>query len=376
MEAAVREPEPPLDVTVSEDAGRMLVRLRGSLEEADFEDARRAFRRLPPVAGKQVSVAIEPQPVRTRASVVLDRFCRMLEAAGATVAVQADPEAGRALAAYAEVRANGAARKSEPFLDRVARFRTGLMDSSARYLTIFRQTVATTASGVLRKSRFSYDDFFLSLKQWGLGAVPLVVLMALLIGAILALQAGPFFERYGQQDLVARLVAVSILREIGPLLTAILIAGRSGSSLAAEIGTMKVSEEVDALEVMGLQPVRILVAPRFLGLLCALPCLVILADIVGILGGLIVGKFALDISTRVYLDHTRQAVELKDVVGGLIKALAYAIVIVTIAAHQGFATRGGASGVGRNTTRTVVLCITWCIVVDMFFTWLLYVADL
>jgi phospholipid/cholesterol/gamma-HCH transport system permease protein len=267
-------------------------------------------------------------------------------------------------------------RSEGDFIDRVALFKRALTESTLRYLLTFRQTLVATVGGVLRRSRFDWDDFLLALVRSGIGAIPLVTLIAGLVGAILALQAGPFFERFGQEMLVAQLVALSMLREIGPLLTAILVAARSGSSLTAEIGTMKVSEEVDAMVVMGINPVRVLVAPRFLGLLCALPCLVIIADLVGVLGGLLVGRLALDISPTVYWEQTLRAVELKDVVGGLIKALAYAIVIITIAAHQGFLTKGGAVGIGRNTTRSVVLCILWIIVVDAFFTAILYTAKL
>ena len=185
---------------------------------------------------------------------------------------------------------------------------------------LFRQTLAFTFGGVFRRQRFDFDDFFLALIKWGVGAVPLVMLISGLVGAILALQAGPFFERYGQENLVAQLVALSMLRDVGPLLTAILVAGRSGSSLAAEIGTMKVSEEVDALVVMGAQPVRVLVAPRFLGLICALPCLVILADLVGILGGMVVAASRSTIPASIYYDQTLKGLEMKDVVGGLVKA--------------------------------------------------------
>jgi phospholipid/cholesterol/gamma-HCH transport system permease protein len=376
MEAAVKETAEPLDVVVSEAQGRLVVRLRGILEAADVEDVRRAFLRLPPVAGRLVAVQVDPQAIKTRGAIVLDRFCRFLESAGARVRIDADEPTSAALASHAAM-ADGPRRAPEAgFLDRVVLYRRAVSESAIRYLTTFRRTLATSFGGLVRRVRFDAEDFLLAVMQGGVGALPLVVLISALVGAILALQAGPFFARFGQEMLVAQLVALSVLREIGPLLTAILIAGRSGSSLAAEIGTMKVSEEIDALEAMGTDPVRVLIAPRFLGLLCALPCLVIVADIVGVAGGLIVGKFVLGIPVRVYLDQTRQAVELKDVVGGLIKAIAYAIVIVTIAGHQGFSTSGGAAGVGRNTTRSVVLCILWIIVVDMFFTWMLYVLDL
>ncbi len=239
-----------------------------------------------------------------------------------------------------------------------------------------RRTLQQIGLGLIGRTRFSVDDLMQAILRMGRDAVPLVALISALIGAILALQAGPFFARFGQETLVAQLVAMSMLREIGPLLTAVLVAGRSGSSLAAEIGTMEVAEEVDALEVMGADPVRVLVAPRFIAMVIALPCLVILADVLGVLGGMAISAGFLDVSHTTYLAETHKALKLSDVVGGLVKAAAFGAVIVTVAAHQGFATSGGAAGVGRRTTKSVVLSILWIIIVDGFFTWLLYRMDL
>jgi phospholipid/cholesterol/gamma-HCH transport system permease protein len=377
MEAAMKRDSGTLDVSVSDQKDRLDVRLKGSLESSDLEDARRVIKRLPPLKGRTVELSLDPQPLKTRGTVVLDRICRLVEDAGGKVVVNpADGEMKSALASYAAPKERPKPLPQEDFIDRVARFEAATGESVIRYLLLFRQTLGFTFGGIFRRNRFDFDDFLLALIKWGVGAVPLVILISGLVGAILALQAGPFFERYGQENLVAQLVALSMLRDVGPLLTAILVAGRSGSSLAAEIGTMKVAEEIDAITVMGAQPVRVLVAPRFLGLVCALPCLVILSDLVGILGGMIVSRIALEIPTAIYYDQTLKGLEMKDVVGGLVKALAYAIVIVTISGHQGFVTTGGATGVGRNTTRSVVLSILWIIVMDALITWVIYMMRL
>jgi phospholipid/cholesterol/gamma-HCH transport system permease protein len=374
---AVKEARGALDVAVQEHKDRLVVQLRGSLEGADLSDADRVVARLPPLEGRQVELTLEPQPLKTRGAVILDRISKLVEAAGAEVRVTPADEVMQATLASHAVPKSAPERKHAPgFLAQVARLKRGVAESTIRYLILFKQTLSFTFGGVFRRGRFKFDDFWAAVIASGVGAVPLVVMIAGLIGAILALQAGPFFERYGQEDLIAQLVATSMLREIGPLMTAILVAGRSGSSLAAEIGTMKVSEEIDALVVMGSQPVRVLIAPRFLGLLCALPCLVILADVVGIAGGMVVGRLALEIPATIYYDQTLKGLEMKDVVGGLVKAIAYAIVIVTISGHQGFNTSGGATGVGRNTTRSVVLSILWIIVVDAFITWVIYEMEL
>jgi phospholipid/cholesterol/gamma-HCH transport system permease protein len=377
MEAPMKEGRGALDVSVSERDDRLAIHIRGALEAADVADAKRVVARLPALEGRNIEVSLDPQPLKTRGMVVLERICRLVEEAGAEVTVRPANEAMKlALSAHAGPKERPKAPPAEDFIDRVARFKAGFTDSVLRYMLLFRQTLAFTFGGIFRRKRFDWNDFFLALIKWGVGAVPLVVLISGLVGAILALQAGPFFERYGQENLVAQLVALSMLRDVGPLLTAILVAGRSGSSLAAEIGTMKVSEEVDALIVMGTQPVRVLVAPRFLGLICALPCLVMLSDLVGILGGMVVSALALDIPTSIYYEQTLKGLEMKDVVGGLVKATSYAIVIVTIAAHQGFVTTGGAMGVGRNTTRSVVLSILWIIVMDALITWVIYMMKL
>lgn len=377
MEAAVKEHHEGLDAVVSEREGRIVVHVAGRLEESDLADARRVVDRLPKLAGRKIEITLDPQPLKTRGSVILEKICRRMEELGAQVAVvPPDERMQSALAAHAVPRDQRGRRPPDDFLGRVARLRSGVSDSTVRYLNLFQDALATTAKGLFRRRRFNYDDFLLAMIRQGLGAVPLVVVSAALIGASLALQAGPFFERYGQEALVAQLVATSMLREIGPLLTAILVAGRSGSSLAAEIGTMKVSEEIDAIVVMGAEPVRVLVAPRLLGLVCSLPCLVTIADIVGVLGGLLVGTLALGIPVAIYYDQTLKGLELKDVIGGLVKSLAYAVAIVTISSHQGFMTKGGASGVGRNTTRSVVLSILWMIAIDAFINWVIYEMNL
>jgi phospholipid/cholesterol/gamma-HCH transport system permease protein len=377
MEAAVKDHAEGLDVAVSEKTDRIVVHLAGRLEESDLADAHRVVARLPQVTGRRIEVTLDPQPLKSRGAVILERICRLMESRGAEVVVlPADERMQAALAAHAAPRDRPPKAGDEGLLARAARFQAAVATSTIRYLNLFQDSLATTVRGIFRRRRFDFDDFLLSIVRQGLGAIPLVMLIAGLIGAILALQAGPFFERYGQEHLIAQLVAMSMLREIGPLLTAILVAGRSGSSLAAEIGTMKVSEEVDALVVMGAEPVRVLVAPRLLGLVCALPCLVTIADVVGVLGGMVVGALALGIPVGIWYDQTLKGLEMKDVVGGLVKSVAYAIAIVTISGHQGFMTTGGATGVGRNTTRSVVLSILWIIILDAFITWVIYEMNL
>lgn len=204
-------------------------------------------------------------------------------------------------------------------------------------------------------------------------SLSLVALIAALIGIILALQSAYQLRQLGATHLVADLVAVSVTRELAPLMTAILVAGRSGSAIAAELATMKVSQEIDALEVMGLDPIDFLVLPRVVALVIAVPCLTLFADLVGILGGLVAGVAALGLSAGAYFSDSLAVLVLEDVFGGVVKAAAFGGVIGLVACQRGLATHGGAEQVGRSTTTTVVRSIVLIIAVDLFVTAVLFV---
>lgn len=206
-------------------------------------------------------------------------------------------------------------------------------------------------------------------------SLSLVALIAALIGIILALQSAYQLETLGATHLVANLVAVSVTRELAPLMTAILVAGRAGSAITAELGTMAVSEEIDALEVMGISPVDFLVLPRLLALLVALPCLTIFADLVGVLGGCLAAVAVLGLGAGAYLTDTGAALVLEDVWGGVVKAFVFGGIIGIVACQRGLGTRGGADAVGRSTTVTVVRSIVLIIAADLFVTALLFVRQ-
>ncbi len=203
-------------------------------------------------------------------------------------------------------------------------------------------------------------------------SAPLVALIAALIGIILALQSAYQLRQLGATHLVADLVAVSVTRELAPLMTAILVAGRAGSAIAAELGTMKVSEEIDALQVIGIDPVNFLVVPRILALLVAVPCLTLVADLVGILAGCGVSVLALGLGAGAYLQASAAILTQEDLWGGVLKALVFGGIIGIVACQQGLGTRGGADEVGRSTTATVVRSIVLIIAADMFVTALLF----
>lgn len=206
----------------------------------------------------------------------------------------------------------------------------------------------------------------------GYNSVPIVSVISLFVGIILALQAAYQLKRFGALIYVANLVGVTLTRELGPILTAIIVAGRSGSAFAAEIGSMKSGEEIDALVSMGINPVRFLVVPKLVALMVMVPALTVLADCIGIFGGFLLSITALELHPYNYFRQTIDALLIKDIVTGLVKAWAFGVVITIVGAYQGFKVEGGAEEVGRRTTASVVASIFLVIVFDLFFTTLFY----
>jgi len=227
--------------------------------------------------------------------------------------------------------------------------------------------------GVFRGEAVRFRSIIIQSVRAGNGSLPLVGLISFLVGIIMALQSAYQLGKLGALDLVANLVAISITRELAPLLTAIIVAGRFGSAIAAELATMKVSQEVDALTVMGIDPISFLVVPRLAALTLTLPCLTIFSDVLGIVGGLAVATGALGIGLSGYIANTFDALVLKDILTGLVKSVAFAGIIGLIGCHQGLRTKGGAEGVGRATTASVVRSIFLIICADLFVTAFFYV---
>lgn len=208
----------------------------------------------------------------------------------------------------------------------------------------------------------------------GSRAFGIIGLITFLVGLTVAFQSAHQLQQFGAAIYVANLTGVSMLREMGPLMCAILVAGRSGSSIAAEIATMQVSEEIDALKVMGVDPVDFLAVPRVLAITFMVPLLTVLADLLGVLGGIIVGVFYLDIAPVAFLNQMLESLGAWDLISGLIKSVVFAFGIGLIGLYYGFKVRGGASEVGRTTTASVVASIFFIIVADCVFSVLFYVV--
>jgi phospholipid/cholesterol/gamma-HCH transport system permease protein len=206
----------------------------------------------------------------------------------------------------------------------------------------------------------------------GVRALPILSLITYFIGLILALQAAYELRRFGAMSYVATAVAISMSRELGPLITAIVVIGRSGSAFAAEIGTMKVTEEIDALETMAISPIRFLVTPKFLAMILMLPCLTIWANAMGILGGSLFGVAKADFTFASYIQASLDSLLLRDIMTGLVKSVMFGITITAVGCQEGLDTGAGAEQVGRSTTRAVVVSIFLVVLVDLVFTTLFF----
>ena len=204
--------------------------------------------------------------------------------------------------------------------------------------------------------------------QTGVGALPILSLITFFIGLILALQSAYELRKFGALNYVASAVAISMTRELGPLITAIVVIGRSGSAFATEIGTMKVTEEIDALETMAIDPIHFLVTPKFIAMIVMLPCLTIWANSMGILGGSLFGVAQADFTFARYVQASVDALFLRDIISGLVKSIMFGVTITAVGCHEGLMTGAGPEQVGRSTTRAVVMSIFLVVVVDLIFT--------
>jgi phospholipid/cholesterol/gamma-HCH transport system permease protein len=311
------------------------------------------------------------QIMDTSGAWLLARTVRDLEAEGTQVALQGLSSGAQAL--FDLVReADGVPRemphaKPTPFLFTVGR---GSLQALLRWgdMIAFIGEMGESAVSVLRNPfRIRWAAVLHELAQAGHKALPIVGLLCFLLGIVIGYQGGIQLEDYGANIYVVDLVGISMLRELAPMITAIIVAGRTGSAYTAEIGTMKVTEEVDALRSMGIAPMEILVLPKLLALLIALPLLTVYADIMGVFGGMVMADVQLGISFGTFIERFDDAVELDTYLVGIGKAPVFAAIIATVGCFQGFQVTGSAESVGRRTTLSVVQAIFAVIIVDAAF---------
>lgn len=248
--------------------------------------------------------------------------------------------------------------------EETGKYTASLLEDLKSWITFTGAAAAALWRAVKNPRRIRWRELFFSMTACGVNGLPVTVLICFLMGVILGYQSAIQMAKYGADLLLPVLVGCSIVRELGPLIVAIVATGRSGSAFAAEIGTMKVSEELNALETMGIDPMHFLFVPKLLAMMIVLPLLTAAGDFFGILGGYAVGAAELDITLENYLRITRDWVALKYLIEGLLKSIVFSIIIAMTGCWRGFRTGNDAVAVGRSTTGAVVVSILFIIVAD------------
>lgn len=256
-------------------------------------------------------------------------------------------------------------------IDRLGRSSWNASLNALSFLSFIGESTWVLLRLTANPRRIRWQAFFYNLKAGGLEAIPIVGLLSFLMGVVIAYQAAVQLRPYGAAVFIVEFVGISMLREIAPVITAIIVAGRSGSAYTAQIGTMKVTEEVDALRTMGIGPLELLVAPKVMALMLALPLLTAFADVTGVFGGMVIASNQLGVGFNVFLDRFKTVISPTNYLIGIGKAPVFAIIIAMIGCYQGLRVSGSAESVGRHTTVSVVQSIFLVIVFDAFFSILL-----
>jgi phospholipid/cholesterol/gamma-HCH transport system permease protein len=251
--------------------------------------------------------------------------------------------------------------------EKIGRFVARYVPLAKAALTFLGESSTNSFSLLLHPSQMRWRMLLQNLQIDGFNALPITGLLTFLMGVVIAYQGSEQLRAFGANIFIVDLVGISLLREIAPLVTAILVAGRSGSAYTAQIGTMRVTEELDALRTLGISPMSLLVLPRALALIIALPLLTVFADVVGVFGGMLIAWNRLGITFTEFLDRFEYAIALRHYLIGVGKTPVFAIIIALVGCHQGFQVSGGVDSVGRQTTVSVVQAIFLVIVSDAFF---------
>lgn len=350
--------------------GRSTVRLHGDLT---VNEARAVYETLLDVGKKDGVETVEVDfsalgVIESAGIAVLSLVIEELESKGKSlVATNLSDSHQRALSMMPAATHDDAKPSRPPFFERIGAWGMRVWDEILILIELVYDTLAAALSFWKPSRRPPKGSVVEQAVVIGVDALLIISLLSFLLGLIMAFQSAYQLQQFGANIYVANLVGISMVREFGPMMTAIMLAGRSGSAIAAELGTMKVQEEIDALETMGLNPIRFLVLPRLLALTMVQPALTLIADFVGILGGLLIGTTILDLSVSSYIDQTVNSVGLNDFANGLSKSVIFAWIIGITGCYFGLQIRGGASSVGTATTRSVVTSIFLIIVADSVF---------
>lgn len=251
-------------------------------------------------------------------------------------------------------------------LDQIGRATLSAWERFQSLVTFAGEITVNVVQSLLRPMDIRWKDFFKTIEHAGVYAIPITMLIGFLLGLILAFQSAIPMRRFGAEIFVANLIGLSVIRELGPLMTAVVLAGRSGSAFAAEIGTMRINEEIDALTTMGFNPIKFLVVPRLLAVVCLSPLLTMFFNLAGLAGGAVV-MLSLGFPLVTYVNQVQSTADYSDLLGGLFKALVFGWLVAAIGCYRGLQTRTGASAVGASTTSAVVSGIVLIAVFDGIF---------
>ncbi len=370
---------PPAPAALAQPTPQSLV-LSGAWTAFGLGDMEMRLRGLPRAEGEVVVDASGMQALDTAGAWLLQDFRRRLARDGVAMNWSGLKPAWSKLLETVEERRHEqqrqAATRSRPpagpgglvtALDMLGRATVAALGRGAAMLAFVGETAVVMAGCVAHPKRLRWRPVLFNIRLAGWDALPIVGLLSFLLGVVVAYQGADQLRRYGANIFVVDLVGVSMLREFAPLITAIIVAGRSGSAYAAQIGTMSVTEEIDALRTMGLAPLEVLVLPKLLALMVAMPLLTFFADALGVAGGMVMASTQLGVGYAEFADRFVKAVSPTTYFVGLAKAPVFAALIAMIGCFQGFQTRGGADAVGRHTTRSVVQSIFAVIVADALF---------
>jgi len=241
------------------------------------------------------------------------------------------------------------------------------LEEAGRVMVLLGKTLAFSV-----RPPFDFRAFLHQIEEVGIRSIPVVLITGTFTGMVLALQSYTAFKRFNAEAFVGTVVALSMTRELGPVLSGLMVSGRVGSAMAAELGTMQVTEQIDALYTLATNPIKYLIVPRFLASLIVMPILAVFADVVGILGGYLVAVNLLGSNPTIYLSRTFDFLDLEDIYIGLFKAFVFGMIIAIIGCYEGFNTRGGAEGVGKATTRAVVMSSLLILIANYFITALFF----
>ena len=357
------------------DGSRLILAAGGAWTIRDAAVLESALENVSPDGATAASIELsQVTELDTAGAWLVRRTALSLEAAGVPTEISGMADAYQPLGRIVEQTADCATQPvSVPYnywramVERVGRATYEVLGEGKALLGFYGQTVAGFGALVRRPGRLRYTALVNQVELTGLNAIPIVCLLSFLIGIVIAFVGADQLRRFGAEIFTVDLLGVIMLREIGVLMTAIMVAGRSGSAYTAQIGTMQVNEEVDALRTLGLDPMEVLVLPRIAGLLISLPMLAFLAEIAGLLGGAMMATMVLDVTFTQFVRQLESVVTLNHFAVGMVKAPVFAYIIAIVGCYEGLRVSGSAESVGRMTTKSVVTSIFLVIIADAIF---------